>query len=99
MMRIVKETGQTDYVNVKVTKDDIVSNFRAHKISIILFYFKLNVFLWSVFSSLGCCYFCCWPYLKYIIATRLGETPFMALIPCAVFALRIKVRTLFGIKV
>lgn len=49
--------------------------------------------------SPGCCYVCCWPYLKYIIATRLGETPFMALIPCAVFALRIKVRTLFGIKV
>jgi hypothetical protein len=34
-----------------------------------------------------------------MIATRLGETPFMALIPCASFALRIKVRTLFGIKV
>ncbi|CAG2196331.1 CRISP [Mytilus edulis] len=46
----------------------------------------------------GCCYFCCWPYFKYMIATRLGETPFMALIPCAAFALRIKVRTLFGIK-
>lgn len=42
---------------------------------------------------------CCWPYFKYMIATRLGETPFMALIPCASFALRIKVRTLFGIKV
>lgn len=53
----------------------------------------------TLFISPGCCYVCCWPYLKYIIATRLGETPFMALIPCAVFALRIKVRTLFGIKV
>ncbi|KAJ8320987.1 hypothetical protein KUTeg_002574 [Tegillarca granosa] len=38
---------------------------------------------------------CC----NYMLATRLGETPFMAMIPCATFALRIKVRTLFGIKV
>ncbi|XP_060069258.1 placenta-specific gene 8 protein-like [Ylistrum balloti] len=45
-----------------------------------------------------CSLCCCWPYHKYMVATRLGETPFMALIPCAVFALRIKVRTLFGIK-
>jgi hypothetical protein len=32
-------------------------------------------------------------------AIRLGETPFMGFLPCATFALRVKVRTLFGIKV
>lgn len=42
--------------------------------------------------------FCCWCYHKYMLATRLGETPFMGLIPCAAFALRIQIRTLFGIK-
>ncbi|KAK3104903.1 hypothetical protein FSP39_012943 [Pinctada imbricata] len=47
----------------------------------------------------NCCTSCmCWPYYKYMVATRLGETPFMALIPCAVFALRIKIRSTFGIK-
>ncbi|RUS76718.1 hypothetical protein EGW08_015521 [Elysia chlorotica] len=40
----------------------------------------------------------CWPFYRYTLATRLGETPFMPLIPCAAFALRIKVRTMFGIK-
>lgn len=40
----------------------------------------------------------CWPIYRYMLATRLGETPFMPLIPCAAFALRIKVRTMFGIK-
>ena len=34
-----------------------------------------------------------------MMATRLGETPFMGLLPCASFAMRVKVRTLFGIKV
>ena len=34
-----------------------------------------------------------------MLATRLGETPFMGLIPCASFAIRIQIRTLFGIKV
>jgi hypothetical protein len=32
-------------------------------------------------------------------AIRLGETPFMGFLPCATLALRVKVRTLFGIKV
>ncbi|BFZ23646.1 hypothetical protein BsWGS_26685 [Bradybaena similaris] len=41
---------------------------------------------------------CCWPAYRYVLATRLGETPFMPLIPCAAFALRVKIRTLFGIK-
>ncbi|GFO16137.1 placenta-specific gene 8 protein-like [Plakobranchus ocellatus] len=40
----------------------------------------------------------CWPVYRYTLSTRLGETPFMPLIPCAAFALRIKVRTMFGIK-
>ncbi|KAH9487658.1 hypothetical protein Btru_069882 [Bulinus truncatus] len=42
--------------------------------------------------------FCCWPAYRYSLATRLGETPFMSLIPCAAFALRVKIRSLFGIK-
>ncbi|XP_067658124.1 cornifelin homolog isoform X1 [Haliotis asinina] len=47
----------------------------------------------------NCCMMsCCWLYHRYIIATRVGETPFMSLIPCAAFALRVKVRTLFSIK-
>ncbi|CAL1540555.1 unnamed protein product [Lymnaea stagnalis] len=41
---------------------------------------------------------CCWPAYRYSLATRLGETPFMPLIPCAAFALRVKIRSLFGIK-
>ncbi|XP_012942910.1 placenta-specific gene 8 protein [Aplysia californica] len=41
---------------------------------------------------------CCWPAYRYSLATRVGETPFMPLIPCAAFALRVKIRTLFGIK-
>ncbi|KAL3861027.1 hypothetical protein ACJMK2_007118 [Sinanodonta woodiana] len=45
-----------------------------------------------------CCSFWCWPYFRYNLAMRLGETPFMPLIPCGAFALRVKVRTLFGIK-
>ncbi|GFS20754.1 hypothetical protein ElyMa_001578500 [Elysia marginata] len=45
------------------------------------------------------CQILCWPVYRYTLATRLGETPFMPLIPCAAFALRIKVRTMFGIKV
>ncbi|KAL4221096.1 hypothetical protein ACF0H5_019357 [Mactra antiquata] len=47
-------------------------------------------------SRVGLC--CCWCYHKYMIPIRLGETPFMGLIPCATFGLRVKVRTLFGIK-
>ncbi|XP_041378493.1 cornifelin homolog A-like [Gigantopelta aegis] len=45
-----------------------------------------------------CSLCCCWCYFRYMISTRLGETPFMPHIPCAVFALRVKVRTLFSIK-
>ncbi|XP_055865078.1 placenta-specific gene 8 protein-like isoform X1 [Biomphalaria glabrata] len=47
-------------------------------------------------SCLALC--CCWPVYRYSLATRLGETPFMPLIPCAAFALRVKIRALFGIK-
>ncbi|XP_045163887.2 placenta-specific gene 8 protein-like [Mercenaria mercenaria] len=49
-------------------------------------------------NSTKCSLCCCWCYHKYMAAIRLGETPFMGLIPCATFALRVKVRTLFGIK-
>lgn len=49
-------------------------------------------------NSTKCSLYCCWCYHKYMTAIRLGETPFMGLIPCATFALRVKVRTLFGIK-
>ncbi|WAR14094.1 hypothetical protein MAR_004199 [Mya arenaria] len=41
---------------------------------------------------------CCWCYHKYMLAIRMGETPFMGLLPCATFGLRVKVRTQFGIK-
>ncbi|KAK7501813.1 hypothetical protein BaRGS_00006899 [Batillaria attramentaria] len=47
----------------------------------------------------SCCWMCCcWPYYRYSVSTRLGETPFMPLIPCAAFALRVKMRALFSIK-
>ncbi|KAL5015491.1 hypothetical protein ScPMuIL_009761 [Solemya velum] len=49
-------------------------------------------------SNRNSCSMMCWCYHKYTLAARLGETPFMSLIPCATFALRVKVRTLFGIK-
>ncbi|XP_070207888.1 cornifelin-like [Littorina saxatilis] len=47
----------------------------------------------------SCCWMCCcWPYYRYTVSVRLGETPFMPLIPCAAFALRVKMRALFSIK-
>ncbi|XP_050414674.1 PLAC8-like protein 1 [Patella vulgata] len=47
----------------------------------------------------SCCFqCCCWSYLRYTLATRLGETPFMAMIPCTAFGLRVKVRSLFSLK-
>ncbi|XP_060593726.1 placenta-specific gene 8 protein-like [Ruditapes philippinarum] len=49
-------------------------------------------------NSTKCSLYCCWCYHKYMAAIRLGETPFMGFLPCATFALRVKVRTLFGIK-
>lgn len=53
----------------------------------------------DIFYISTACSMMCWCYHKYTLAARLGETPFMSLIPCATFALRVKVRTLFGIKV
>lgn len=59
---------------------------------------KTTMFSCETGKSNKCSLCCCWCYHKYMAAMRLGETPFMGLIPCAAFALRVKVRTLFGIK-
>ncbi|GAB1603797.1 cornifelin homolog [Argonauta hians] len=41
---------------------------------------------------------CCWPFFKYTLSMRIGESPFVSLIPCAVFALRVKLRTVLSVK-
>ncbi|KAH3821751.1 cornifelin homolog B-like [Dreissena polymorpha] len=41
---------------------------------------------------------CCWCYHKYMLAMRLGETPFLCFMPCSAFGLRVKVRTQFALK-
>lgn len=41
---------------------------------------------------------CCWPYFKYTMGMRIGESPFVPLIPCAMYGFRVKIRTLFSIK-